>query len=425
MPVNLDFEARVPIPFSVFPSAYRRSNDVEASAAAAVTTETSRIRVEGEADLPDLPSTAGREGHRRDYAVNTTTHLDKNYKEEEIHIKGRFEKKHRPEVNVEFTQDRYSEPFQRYASAHINLEDRTLGVDEATYKRERSYDQPKYGESTIDVAEREYRQRTQPFNHYAERATSGPAEQIGTQGNQTRSTIEVETTRTTVDPPATGTKYKRDMGYYDEDGDYHSFRRGARRVADRIMHPVHGGSGSSGHHQYQHEEHPDEVPMTTSRTERVRAVERSIPHNTITIPCHHIRLGDLVMLQGRPCQVIRISTSSATGQHRYLGVDLFTKQLHEDSSFVSHPSPSAVVQNMLGPVFKQYRILDLRSDGSVVAMTETGEVKQGLPVLDQNGLVERLADAFDNGRGSVRVLVLGDRGDELAVDFKVVHASRL
>lgn len=65
------------------------------------------------------------------------------------------------------------------------------------------------------------------------------------------------------------------------------------------------------------------------------------------------------MLQGRPCQVIKISTSAATGQHRYLGVDLFTKQLHEESSFVSNPAPSVVVQTMLGPVFKQYRVLDM------------------------------------------------------------------
>jgi hypothetical protein len=147
--------------------------------------------------------------------------------------------------------------------------------------------------------------------------------------------------------------------------------------------------------------------------------------NTITIPCHHIRIGDLLILQGRPCQVIRITTSSQTGQHRYLGVDLFTKQLHEESSFISNPAPSVIVQNMLGPVFKQYRVLDIREDGRVVAMTETGDVKQGLPVLDQSGLAQRLAEAFDNGRGSVRVLVINDDGLEMAVDYKVVHGSRL
>ncbi|KAF1985474.1 translation protein SH3-like protein [Aulographum hederae CBS 113979] len=222
------------------------------------------------------------------------------------------------------------------------------------------------------------------------------------------------------------------MGYYDEDGHYHSFRHGLHRAADRILHPIHGG------HHHHHQSHPErveevvvkekeiQVPSSAPAYEAVAySTSRNMTPNTITIPCHHIRIGDLLILQGRPCQVIRITTSSQTGQHRYLGVDLFTKQLHEESSFISNPAPSVVVQNMLGPVFKQYRVLDIRDDGAVVAMTETGDVKQGLPVLDQSNLNNRLADAFDNGRGSVRVLVINDDGRELAVDYKVVHGSRL
>ncbi|EGY19733.1 woronin body major protein [Verticillium dahliae VdLs.17] len=146
--------------------------------------------------------------------------------------------------------------------------------------------------------------------------------------------------------------------------------------------------------------------------------------NTVSIPCNHIRMGDFLMLQGRPCQVIRISISAATGQYRYLGVDLFTKQLHEESSYISNPEPSVVVQTMLGPVFKQYRVLDMH-DGRIVAMTETGDVKPDLPVIDQSNLWSRLNTAFECGRGSVRVLVLNDRGRELAVDMKTIHGSRL
>lgn len=243
-----------------------------------------------------------------------------------------------------------------------------------------------------------------------------------------REEIRVEkTTRETIDPP----KKRFDMGYYDDDGQYHSFRRGLQRAADRIIHPIHGGR----HHRCEEEVDREEVvvkereigiPSRGPRcTESVRYDCRTMIPNTITIPCHHIRIGDLLILQGRPCQVIRITTSSQTGQHRYLGVDLFTKQLHEESSFISNPSPSVVVQNMLGPVFKQYRVLDIRNDGRVVAMTETGDVKQGLPILDQSQLLDRLTEAFDNGRGSVRVLVINDEGRELAVDYKVVHGSRL
>ena len=247
------------------------------------------------------------------------------------------------------------------------------------------------------------------------------------------------TERTTVDAPEH--KHKRDMGYYDEDGHYHSFRHGLHRAADRILHPIHGG-----HHHHHHDRRQDNVVERDETIEvRDREVQTSQPRyyaesyettrpvagrptmgsipNTITIPCHHIRIGDLLILQGRPCQVIRITTSATTGQHRYLGVDLFTKQLHEESSFVSNPSPSVVVQNMLGPVFKQYRVLDIRDDGRVVAMTETGDVKQGLPVLDQSNLNGRLEHAFNNGRGSIRVLVINDEGREMAVDYKVSSST--
>jgi len=222
-------------------------------------------------------------------------------------------------------------------------------------------------------------------------------------------------------------RHKRDMGYYDDEGHHHSIRHGISRAADAILHPIHGGE----HHHRRTDRQEDvviedrEITMSAPRRESDRYFERRRHHNTITIPCHHVRVGDLLILQGRPCQVIRISTSAQTGQHRYLGVDLFTKQLHEESSFVSNPSPSVIVQNMLGPVFKQYRVLDIRDDGRVVAMTETGDIKQGLPVLDQSDLLRRLMDSFDEGRGSVRVLIINDEGRELAVDYKVVHGSRL
>lgn len=220
------------------------------------------------------------------------------------------------------------------------------------------------------------------------------------------------------------------MGYYDDEGQYHSFRHGVEKAADRILHPIHPHHSHHHHHHTEREEVviDDERGPTRVRDgvrESVRFVERGGGPYTITIPCHHIRIGDLLILQGRPCQVIRITTSAQTGQHRYLGVDLFTKQLHEESSFVSNPSPSVIVQNMLGPVFKQYRVLDIRDDGRVVAMTESGDVKQSLPVIDQGGLWSRLNDSFANGRGSVRVLVINDGGRELAVDYKVIHGSRL
>ena len=58
-------------------------------------------------------------------------------------------------------------------------------------------------------------------------------------------------------------------------------------------------------------------------------------------------------------------------------------------------------------------------------MTESGDVKQSLRVIDQSNLRQRLFDAFSGGRGSLRVLVIEDEGRELAVDYKIMHGARL
>ncbi|OCK95812.1 uncharacterized protein K441DRAFT_676683 [Cenococcum geophilum 1.58] len=547
-PVNLDFDARVPIPFSVFPSSYRSD---------AVTEQTTQVKVEGEVNLPSQASHVGREGHETSFTSFSETvpgeRTDRRYEEEvrvyeqdrvrrpvqreerreEVRIYEKDRRYPKDRVSeVEISRERYQQPFQRYVGAQIDVKDKAYDRDFNTVQGPPA----DYAPSQIDVTERQIRQRTrpivggyaekgytsqttepsfgqpaqfvqdriqtardtqpsygQPAEFVQERYTSRTAQSTQPRSGQqdvefvqtsrtaqpaqprydqqdvefvqtsrtapqpsqarfsqrdvefvdsrsqapAREQIRVEkTTRRTVDPPK---KHKLDMGYYDEDGHYHSFRHGLHKVADRIIHPIHG---SRHHHHHQPEEREEVIikehytpaaptgtvaPRISSSVTSVSSYSepRTMAPNTITIPCHHIRIGDLLILQGRPCQVIRITTSSQTGQHRYLGVDLFTKQLHEESSFISNPAPSVIVQNMLGPVFKQYRVLDIREDSTVVAMTETGDVKQGLPVLDQSGLLSRLTESFDNGRGSVRVLVINDDGQEMAVDYKVIHGSRL
>ncbi|WPH05105.1 woronin body major protein [Acrodontium crateriforme] len=397
---NLDFDARVPVPFSVFPSAYKNTEQ---------STET-EIKTEESFTVQD----AGREGrHQQPPAPPLPSRREDRFIREDIRVTE--EDRYRPspsrvrrEQDIHIYEDdrresRYTKPYQRYSDAQLDVDTR------------------------IDAAERDYRRRTAtPFTQEYRASAGGYQDQTTTprqypaEGYAEREQVTfdekvtVREERTTEVPRHSERKHRRDMGYYDEDGHYHSFRHGLHRAADRVLYGKH------------HQERPIEREEDIIIEERqVTMSSRPTPPNTITIPCHHIRIGDLLILQGRPCQVIRITTSAQTGQHRYLGVDLFTKQLNEESSFISNPSPSVIVQNMLGPVFKQYRVLDIRDDGCVVAMTETGDVKQGLPVLDQSNLSARLAEAFNDGRGSVRVLVINDEGRELAVDYKVVHGSRL
>ncbi|KAJ5182771.1 hypothetical protein N7492_000387 [Penicillium capsulatum] len=430
---NLDFDARVPIPFSVFPSSYR-------SDAASETTQT---RVEGEVQL-DRTSRVEREDTRTSAPLPDPRVYGKeevNFQVKEEAFPQRQHQHHEQQnyaAEVDLTRERYPD----YQQTSVRYEERPQVYDQAV-------------ENQLDITEREYRRRTSPYDVSYDRryqpvdsyeyqsaptadvsydrayqpqsvgsyrAESYPRREVELQ-QPTRYSVPTEvkvaqsTVRDSVPAPA-----PRKMGYYDDEGQYHSFRRGVERAADRVLHPFH-------HHE--HEVVSDErgpARFTDGVREEVRVVEprdRGSSGETVPIPCHFIRIGDILILQGRPCQVIRISVSPQTGQHRYLGVDLFTRQLQEESSFVANPSPSVVVQTMLGPVYKTYRILDLRDDARLVAMTETGDVKQGLPVITQGNLFKRIRDAFADGRGSVRALVINDGGRELVVDFKVIHGSRL
>ncbi|KAJ5146206.1 woronin body major protein [Penicillium bovifimosum] len=132
------------------------------------------------------------------------------------------------------------------------------------------------------------------------------------------------------------------------------------------------------------------------------------------IPCSSIRIGDFIMLEGRPCEVTAIPTSTSTTreQLRYLGVDLFTHETHGDT-------PSTPDLNMPGVVFRSYQVLDF-SDGHVTGMDDEGNVKQGIPVMNRSNLWNRLNKAFETSEGKVRAQVVTDQGQELVADIKIV-----
>lgn len=439
---NLDFDARVPIPISIFPSTYRNDGNEQES--------TTRTRVEGEVDNrrvgredrytsfqlkeDDRPRRTDQIDIRSERYVPTSLEVNLSSDSASSYRDDRDRRDRRTEVDVDINRDRDRRDRRTEVDVDINRDrrDRRTEVD-FEVNRDRDDRRDRRHETEIDVSEREARHRFRPGYDV-----------------EVREEYERRRPREHEDEH----RHRLDMGYYDDEGRYHSFRRGLERAADRITHPfghrhdeeivierdrhhhhrdrderrteVDIEVERDGHHHHHHGEF-SRGGYVPSRHESMRFVERRGygSRHTITIPCHHIRIGDLLILQGRPCQVIRITTSPQTGQHRYLGVDLFTKQLHEESSFSTNPSPSVYVQNMLGPVFKQYRVLDIRDDGYVTAMTENGDVKQSLPVIDHGGLWHSLTDAFSDGRGSVRVQVINDGGRELAVDYKVIHGSRL
>lgn len=142
---------------------------------------------------------------------------------------------------------------------------------------------------------------------------------------------------------------------------------------------------------------------------------------TATVPSYYIRLGDILMIEGRPCKVNKVYTSPTTGQCRYTGVGLFSNTQHRESSAISWPVSGVMSQTMQSPIFKQYRLRRLEHDYVVAENDQSGEVE--IPVHQDPGFLARLHNAIQNQQGSTRVLVLSTGNTELAVDLKFVHAS--
>ncbi|KAL8413719.1 hypothetical protein RB594_005099 [Gaeumannomyces avenae] len=432
---KLDYEARVPVPLSIFPSTYKE----EPKQAVTATTTTHE---EVELRLPE----AGREG-RHSSSVSAVASLpprreQQEYHEEEVRYTREEEHHHRPGTHHHLLEERRPQP--QYSETFIDVDNHHDHHHQHHHHRparsEHSSHRTETVVSAIDTIERGYRARAQSnYKEPSEFTIDPPRSRAGSPVYKETIEVEeyalvpakknshkhrpvyfeeIEVKETESIAPSQASRKSDNsnkMGYYDDSGRHHSIRedihQGLHKVADRIIHP-------RGHGHHEHSAGND------------NAVARRSPKpskasgNVVTIPCHHIRMGDILILQGRPCQVIRISTSPATGQHRYLGVDLFTKQLHEESSNITNPEPSVVIQSMRGPVFRQYRVLDL-NDGQVTCMTENGDVRPGIPVMEQSNLWQRLTEHFESGRGSVRVLVANDGPRELIVDVKVMHGSRL
>ncbi|BCR89387.1 putative Woronin body protein HexA [Aspergillus chevalieri] len=374
---NLDFDARVPIPFSVFPSSYRSDAANHHPPAPVPVNEPEPVAYPVE----------HHHHHHHDDSHSLVDREDTRTAAPALPDPAVYGKE---EIPQEFVNHQYIEeptpvhtPALVHAPHHPEPEqpfDNQLDLVESEYRRRTSPAASVISSSSNSYPSQELTPTySQPYESHSVVSSSPSRVSYTPSQSPASSALQVYQPQTAIQNHPTSK-----MGYYDDDA---PAAGGEIRAIER------GGSKPAGEH--------------------------------VPIPCNYIRLGDILILQGRPCQVIRISVSPQTGQHRYLGVDLFTRKLQEESSFIDNPSPSVVVQTMLGPVYKTYRILDIYDDQTIVAMTESGDVRQGLQVVPQGDLFNRIRKAYAEGRGSVRAVVINDAGRELVVDYKVIHASRL
>ncbi|KAI3467288.1 hypothetical protein Pfo_023951 [Paulownia fortunei] len=120
-----------------------------------------------------------------------------------------------------------------------------------------------------------------------------------------------------------------------------------------------------------------------------------------------IRKNGYIVIKGRPCKVVEVSTSK-TGKHghakcHFVGIDIFTSR----SSKISSPLPTTVPHVNR----TDYQLIDISEDGFVSLLTENGNTKDDLRLPTDENLLTQIKDGFAEGKDLV-VSVMSAMGEE-------------
>jgi len=130
--------------------------------------------------------------------------------------------------------------------------------------------------------------------------------------------------------------------------------------------------------------------------------------------CSALRKGGHVMIKGRPCKIVEMSTSK-TGKHGHakvhlVALDIFTGKKLEDIC------PSTHNMDVPNVVRKEYSLLNIE-DGFLSLMDDSGDQREDIKVPDGE-VGEEIQTKFDAG-DNLLVTVLSAIGEELAVGVKM------
>jgi len=135
---------------------------------------------------------------------------------------------------------------------------------------------------------------------------------------------------------------------------------------------------------------------------------------TFPMQCSALRKNGFVMIKGRPCKIVEMSTSK-TGKHGHakvhlVALDIFTQKKYEDICPSTHNMDVPNVQR------KDFQLLDV-DDGFLSLMDDGGNTRDDLKV-PEGEIGEEITNAIAEGR-DIMCTVLSACGEEAVIATKV------
>lgn len=137
--------------------------------------------------------------------------------------------------------------------------------------------------------------------------------------------------------------------------------------------------------------------------------------DTYPMQCSALRKGGHVVIKGRPCKIVDMSTSK-TGKHGHAkvnltAIDIFTGKKLEDMSPSTHNMDVPVVKR------KDYQLLDI-DEGFLSLMNDDGSTKDDLKT-PEGELGAEIKAKFEEGT-DIMVTVISAMGEEAVIAIKNV-----
>jgi len=131
-----------------------------------------------------------------------------------------------------------------------------------------------------------------------------------------------------------------------------------------------------------------------------------------------IRKGGHIVIKGRPCKVVNVSTSK-TGKHghakaNFTAIDIFTGKKLEDIVPTSH---TTYVPNVTR---QEYTLLDITDEDFLSLMDENGESREDLkmPTFPED-LEPDIRKKHEENEGSVILTIMSAMGEEHVISAKI------